>query len=307
MDDFLRDEGFEPLKKLGSGGFGEVWLAIDEEGNQVAVKCLTNVEGDSLVRFRREVGVVAAHDANPHVVSIYRHSLDSETPFYVMEYCARGSLYGWIADRRRWDEIALALVHVLEGLKDLHSRGGFHRDIKPHNLLLCIESGELHVKVADFGLARDPDRNSSMTAFPGGTRGYQAPEVLGTADHTAKADIYSLGITALELLTGTRDLRELKKVDCPVKLRSLVKAMISPDPDDRPSPQSALKELSALLVPKDVAREAREKKSLEEGSRAIQQFFALSRDDGRFALGGLLVAAAVAILALIILKPKRPG
>src|SRR4029079_13736809 len=91
------------------------------------------------------------------------------------------------------------LTTIAGGLASLHARGFIHRDVKPHNILLCASGA----KLADFGLARAQDTTRLTAAGTGaGTLAYLAPELLGGADPGPAADVYGLGVVAFQGLTG---------------------------------------------------------------------------------------------------------
>lgn len=147
-----------------------------------------------------------------------------------------------------------ALSHAVQGLTGIHHIGGFHRDIKPDNLLLTTdEEDKLIVKVSDFGLARTPfSVTGAMTASPAGTEGYIAPEVRAGARFTPAADIYSLGITGVELLTGNKDRDRLQSSTVPQKFQSILRGMTEKDPLKRPDIQHISSSFIELLESADL-------------------------------------------------------
>lgn len=241
------------LELLGRGGFGEVFLAEDlYNGIRVAIKVLANAEPDALRRFAREVRLLWSNLDNPHVVTVYDWDLEHDTPYLVMEYCDGGSLRGWVETRRTWPEIVEALRQVARGLEEIHAGDGFHRDIKPDNLLVCRASPELGtptVKVADFGLARNPLLSRGpMTRHAAGTDGYIAPEVLQGAAFSDRADVYSLGVVATELLTGRCDERLIASTPMPALLRQFILRMRALEPSRRPTLHQIERVLDELLT-----------------------------------------------------------
>lgn len=208
-------------------------------------------------------------------------------PFLVLEYCDHGSLEGWVTQRRSWQEVVVALAHVTAGLMPLHARGGFHRDLKPGNLLMTRTPTGLAVKVADFGLARQPQTvQANMTRTAGGTPGYIAPEVLQHAQFDQRADIYSLGVIALEFLTGARRIESLDTLQIPADLRHLVRRMLSSDPASRPSTQECFNELNRLVK--------------EPSSPAPTRGESTGPTFGEAVFGGLIAGAALLGLAWLV-------
>ncbi|MFO0587491.1 MAG: serine/threonine-protein kinase [Polyangiaceae bacterium] len=243
-------ERFEVIRVLGHGSFGEVVLARDRQTSQlVAIKRLIDLNVDARERFKREALHLYELLDNRHVVDLLEAHMEAEPPYLVLEYCEGGSLDKLLNTRHRWTFVAQVMLHSLIALYSIHAvKDGFHRDIKPHNLLLAQEpDGEWIVKVADFGYARLAVHGGSMTYGAAGTRGYIAPEVIMGENYHAGADIYSLGIVAVELLTMKRDPAGLLDVDAPPAFLTLVRRMTSREPSQRPCVDEALGLLVDLL------------------------------------------------------------
>ncbi len=259
------------IRKLGVGGFGEVWLARQEEtGALVAIKYLKADDSEAYSRFCREARIYWQHRSDSHVARLLDYNLECEHPFIVLEFAQLGTLRGWCQKRRLsmlklpppWRRIARVLRHAAKGLRGVHEAGGFHRDIKPDNLLVFRDdAGRIVVKVSDFGLGRHPIPGGSFMTFGrGGTNGYIAPEVIAGAPFDAAADIYSLGVTAVELLTGSREPAALGRVAIPAGLREIVGGMLNGDPFSRPDARTVSVLLKRLLAaePPDLLRQAAE-------------------------------------------------
>jgi eukaryotic-like serine/threonine-protein kinase len=157
-----------------------------------------------LHRFRREVRLLVEFQGNSKVVEIVDHNIDHDPPYFVMRYYTSGDLQN-ASDRLRAD---LAFQEKLFGqmvdsLAELHSRGKFHRDVKPQNFLLHDDG----VVVSDFGLSKELERHTAATRSSQywGTMGYLPPEFLvpgGFKNASAPSDIFMLGKTFYVLLTG---------------------------------------------------------------------------------------------------------
>ncbi len=241
---------YQIIRQLGEGGFGLVSLAKDTaSGTLVAIKQLKKLDSSSLKQFGRELRLLREEINNRFVVDVLDFNLSLPAPFIVMEYCNGGSLRSWVKDRKPWLDVVGALGCVAEGLAGIHKAGGFHRDIKPDNLLLVNLGDEAVVKVSDFGLARVPHGTGTMTYSPGGTQGYIAPEIMMGDDFHSGADIYSLGMVAIELLTGELNPALLERADAPLQLKTLAKAMISRSPAKRPNIQQVARELQNIIHP----------------------------------------------------------
>lgn len=203
---------YRPLRLLASGTTATVWCAEDTLlGRRVAVKVLTapyTSDDLALRRFRREARAAARLSNHPHVVTIYDigEALagdGSRRPFLVLEHLAGGT----VADALRCGEVTLDdavrwLHEAATAIDYAHHNGILHRDIKPGNLLL--DCGR-RLYVADFGIAQigceDPVTRTGQVL---GTASYLAPERALGQPATAASDLYSLAVTAFELLTATR-------------------------------------------------------------------------------------------------------
>lgn len=243
--------GYRLLEPLGQGGFGAVYLAEDlATGAQVAVKVLHLPTEENVRRLYREAMHLHQLLGNPYVVDLIHFDMENSPPFLVMEYCPMGSLRKWVAQLHDWKEVSKVLYCAASGLKGIHDQGGFHRDIKPDNILVKPESGVPMAKVGDFGLARAPSSTSEMTNDARGTFAYMAPEVIKTGRYDRPADIYALGVTGVELLTGKRlfgNLLFLK--DVPMDLRLLLTSMVHEDAKRRPDVDGVGERLRKLLEP----------------------------------------------------------
>jgi len=200
------------LKPLGEGGMGTVYKAVKKKiGRIVALKVMALKNERSLVRFEREIRAVAALD-HPNIVHAFDADRVDDACFLVMEY-VRGRDLKWWIDAAAPLPIGWSCECIRQaalGLQYAHERGIVHRDIKPSNLLLVQKSlnEPPHVKIADFGLARagfDAIEAPGLTRVGQavGTSEYIAPEQ--ASDSTAadiRSDIFSLGCTLFELLTG---------------------------------------------------------------------------------------------------------
>jgi serine/threonine protein kinase len=222
----------------GRGGFGEVWRAIRRDtGEEVAVKVLRDAaDGDARKRLEREVKILLQLD-HPGIVKLIAHRLDVERPFYVMPLMKGGCLSPW-AGKLQHGTVRGLLHKFADALHHIHARGGIHRDFKPDNVLIDSRG---NAALADFGLGNDPRCTISMTAHAAGTPGYWAPELhehLGRA--TSSSDIYSLGASIFQLLTGVHPAKASSldpwtyNREIPEDLRNLVLLMVHQNPLRRP-------------------------------------------------------------------------
>lgn len=182
-----------------------VYRCVDMRlGRTVAAKVMhEHLAGDPvfLHRFQREARAMAQL-SHPNLISVYDFSADGDTAFLIMELITGGTLRELLAERGPMPPHAAAAVlrAVLTGLSAVHGRGLIHRDIKPDNILIDADH---RVKVGDFGLVRAASAQAATSDQIVGTVSYLSPEQVSGGDLTPASDVYSVGVVAFELLTGT--------------------------------------------------------------------------------------------------------
>ena len=207
---------YQIVRKLGSGGFGNVYEVQASDGNAYAMKLLRDVGTINKQRFETEIKILAQLN-HPNIVKIIEWNLGGDppdfSPWYTMEYLRGRSLREHMDDKfkdayvfqRNWS-INTIILPVCHALAQAHSAGIYHRDLKPANILY-VSNDRAHIKITDWGLGRDIARKSiALTASLGqlgGTPGYCAPEQWFMFDIVdGRADIYSLGVIFYEMMTG---------------------------------------------------------------------------------------------------------
>ena len=216
---------YEIVGALGAGGMGEVYRARDARlGRDVAIKVLPphlSADPDSLARFEREMKTIGAL-SHPHIIAIYDvgqargSGARDEIAYAVTELLEGETLAALIA--RGPVPVRKAIdygVQIARGLAGAHERGIVHRDLKPENIFITTGG---HVKVLDFGLARDAasaawagDAQTAVQTNPGivlGTVGYMAPEQARGLATDHRADIFSFGCVLYEMVSGHRAFRK---------------------------------------------------------------------------------------------------
>lgn len=255
-------------RELGGGGMSRTYVALERALNRrVVVKVLAPelLAGISVERFRREV-LLAAQLQHPHIVPVHATGDVDGLPWFSMPYVDGDSL------RHRLNQGPVELAEAISILRDVaraldyaHDRGIVHRDIKPDNILLSRGSAT----VTDFGIAKaisaartGGDAHATLTQVGTsiGTPAYMSPEqAAGDADTDHRADIYSFGAMAYELLAGappfqatsaarliaahmTEAPRELLALrpELPPQLAAMVMACLAKDADDRPQQATEL-------------------------------------------------------------------
>src|SRR3954451_2871588 len=199
------------VRRLGSGGFGTVWLAHDERlGREVAVKRIATGSHAEAERARREA-LAAARLAHPGIVSLYESGAD-EAAVYLVSELVRGETLdvleaeGALSDR---DVLEIGVV-LCDALAHAHPRGVVHRDVKPGNVIVpeAPEEGGAAAKLTDFGIARVVgDDALTRTGDVLGTLAYMAPEQAEGRGASAASDLYALGLVLYEALAGVTPIR----------------------------------------------------------------------------------------------------
>ncbi len=205
---------YQLLSKLGEGGMGAVFKAQDQASGQiVAIKVLkaaSAAKASSLRRFQKEARLLAAVN-NPYVTNLIEVNEEDGLHYMALEFVEGTDLKKKLADLGHFEETeALAIAaNVARALLDAHQRGIVHRDIKPENILVpaAAEDGQLSIKLSDFGIARSVDQSESLAVTQAGsligTPLYMSPEQCkGGGDIGPPSDIYALGVTMFELLSG---------------------------------------------------------------------------------------------------------
>jgi len=274
---------YRVTKLLGSGGFGAVYLAEDPKlSGKVAIKVFAICNADlydlskeiastsSLnmarnrdlalrERFVREATLLRQLSTNSNIVDVYDFDeMADGTPYFVMPYLER-SLVDEIGKDALTTEalndlpnvlrprklpvlrVIEILTEILSGLAEVHNAELIHRDIKPANILF---DGNGRAQLCDFGVAKTPDSQHSETGVVMGSRNYMSPEQRESGKHvTAGSDVYSVGVLAYRMLTGTLPIGPCDDpiVYCPdmgPSLNALVLAALSPQRENRPADAS---------------------------------------------------------------------
>jgi serine/threonine protein kinase len=282
------------LEARGGGGMAKVYKALDLTlEREVAVKVINpdlRNEPEFDARFHREARI-ASQLNDPHIVVVHDFGIDAEHgPYLVMEFLQGQTLRERLqtegplpvrAGMQLAAQLMLALIHA-------HSKDIVHRDIKPDNIFILIQSGvRLHVRVLDFGIARiyrgdDAAAHDQPLTQPGavvGTPRYMSPEQLAGLPVDARSDLYSAAMVIHEGLTGKlphvtgKTLAELCP-DAPLGLCEILNQCLSPNPNDRPAGaiqvylrlQELGKASGILLLPPGAMQQLLQSRSQNTGS-----------------------------------------
>ncbi len=255
--DYQKFASYALVRKIAEGGMAEVYLAYKIESGRVnkdrfyALKVMhSNLDEEGFSRFLREIEI--SNELNhPNIVKVYEGGIWNGKPYIVMEYIEGYVLEDLIKEDRLTLKDKLNIMKkICYGLSYAHQLGVIHRDIKPSNILISKDLKK--VKITDFGLAKMLIKKTiTVTGTTLGTPYYMAPEQLESKSVDHRADIYALGVTFYELLTGKlpfegtpiniiykhlneepRPMSEIRK-GIPRKLEMIIMKMLRKRPEER--------------------------------------------------------------------------
>jgi serine/threonine protein kinase len=250
----LKPSDFTLMEKIGEGSYGKVYRAVWKHYNAIVAIKIISLESDWLPLLA-EVNMVIdlRHEC---IVNYYGWFFHEKDLWLVMEYCDSGSLSDVLAVLGHGlDEMQLSAVSrsVLSSLAYVHEKNRIHRDIKAGNLLVTSDG---LVKLCDFGIAAQLDTNVVQRGTRIGSPFWMAPEVIAAMGHNTKADIWSFGITVLELLTRAPPHFDLHMMDAMIQIqkgpppqappgttfvfRSFIQKILVKDPTMRPTAEELL-------------------------------------------------------------------
>lgn len=260
----LPSSRFRRIRRLGAGGFGQVWLAMDTKlGRTVAVKVATAHNAETQQRIQREARALASV-RHPNCVRIYDilDDLDGGGLAIVMEYVPGHPLGDLVRDNRMTDADAARLWHTLAGaLNAAHGEGVLHRDVKPSNIIIADDGAP---RLIDFGIARTTgDVTLTAAGVVVGTPDFLPPEIAAGRSPAPASDAWQLAAVVSFALTGSPPrghsegavaamLAAARGERCnqlpPVSAhRALLERSLDPNPATRPALPAVQAELNAWV------------------------------------------------------------
>ena len=305
---------YRPLKPLGRGGSGSVWLSHDERtGLEVALKIVPR-EGKRAARASREMEA-ASRLRHERCVRAYDFGGDAGHVYIAYEYVRGRTLRETLRTDGLEDAAAVEIAaQVLDGLAHAHRRGIVHRDVKPSNVL--VEEGEaLSIRVLDFGLAQfdEADTLTAVGDVPG-TLAYISPERLSGAEATERSDVWAVGVILWEALAGSHPFwgvplpqvastiaagappLSARRPDLPRRLIAAVDAALAVDAAKRPSAARLASELREAYV----ARPSQRREPRRPAARRARPAPRARRTAPAVPLGRRLPSAGLAAVATLV-------
>jgi eukaryotic-like serine/threonine-protein kinase len=209
-------------RKIGRGSMGTVYEGLDANGRRLAIKVLTGelaVHEELVERFRREA-MAAANFQHPNITSVVDFGEEGDNLYMVMELLEGADLKELIerGELGPFPERLRIMTQVAAGMALVHAGNLVHRDLKPGNIHVTPDGV---AKIMDFGIVRLGDSNMTATGMVMGSPAYMAPEQLRGARVDASSDVFALGVTFYELLSGRRAFGGKGLADVMMKVLSL--------------------------------------------------------------------------------------
>ena len=200
------NERYKIIKVLGQGSFGKATLIQDKFSNEFQVMKemnLRNLDEKSKSQLREEGKIISKLD-HENIIKLYDDYHDINTEYLFMEYADGGDLLNQLTKamdkREKIPELKIVnwFIEICEAIKYIHNKNILHRDLKELNIFLTSNN---HIKLGDFGLAKQLNSNNNVAFTMVGTIIYESPEILNGRPYDKKSDIWSLGVILYHLLT----------------------------------------------------------------------------------------------------------
>ncbi|KAI8567492.1 hypothetical protein RHMOL_Rhmol02G0126500 [Rhododendron molle] len=208
---FSATDKFSFGNKIGEGGFGPVYKGELPNGQEIAVKRLSQSSGQGIKEFKNEVNMIAKLQ-HRNLVKLLGCCIQGEERMLIYEFLPNKSLDNFIFDQTRrkllpWKKRFDIIIGISRGLLYLHEDSRLriiHRDLKASNILL---DNEMYPKISDFGIARifGGEQTEETTRKIMGTYGYMSPEYAMSGHFSVKSDVFSFGVLVLEIVSGKKN------------------------------------------------------------------------------------------------------
>lgn len=320
---------YKPLKELGSGSSGRVYLARDMMLNKlVAVKTLQQLTGDQLISFQEEAKATSLLNHKNIVKILDFGAIESGIPYMVLEYIPGLSLFKQLERHRNlpWQTTVDIFIEICRALDYAHKEGVMHRDVKPSNIIFhTADDGTVEVKLIDFGVAQVGALGERELELQGrtivGTPHYMSPDQARGQTFTSQSDIYSLGCVMFESLTGAPPFSadsplELLRLhaeakvpsakarsdqDLPVDLDKLIARCLEKDPGSRPASMAEILEELNSIKAKAILARAESEVSKENPSSINSDVHKRQKSLSKFSImTGLIATLSIAIGASLL-------
>lgn len=253
-----RLENFEILGEVGEGSFGKIFCVKHQDNHislqngkpkeeRYALKAYDKAKmlGSNIIRFLFTEKKIMANFDHPFLVKLHSTFQDKNSLYLRMDYCEYKDLSRYVCQVDEY-QLRILICELVLGIKALHSQGIIHRDIKPENIFVASDG---HVKIGDFGLAKEKMRKGNLTRTFCGSVAYLPPEIIAKDGHGKSADWYLLGVLIYEMIVGTppyfsRDKEtlfenilngslDLEPLGLKKSLKDLISRLIRRDPNKR--------------------------------------------------------------------------
>ena len=269
MNDFPSRPNYKTIQILGQGSFGSAYKVLNEENNEIyAIKkiILKGAKKEEINEIKNEAKILSSIKSK-NIVQYIDSFEDAESFNIVMEYCDGLDLRKYINDHKKSNDfikkdiILHFISEICNGIQEIHKNKLIHRDLKPDNIFL---TGELIVKIGDFGIAKQLNNVNAYAKTQAGTMLYMAPEIINGQKYNNKVDIWSLGCIIHELCTlsycfNSNSINGLitqitqskhEKIDQKLygaDLQNLIDLLLNKDYKKRPSIEDVKKEINKKM------------------------------------------------------------
>ena len=216
MYDFITTKNEDPeliyeiLEKLGQGNYGIVYKVRKKQTNEIFAAKISTILNSNIDNFKKEINVLKQSNS-PYIIKYYNSYIKNNKIWIIIEYCDCGSILDLMRITKKTlkeNEISAIIKNILKGLIFLHDQKKIHRDIKAGNILLTKKNS--YVKIGDFGVSTQLMHSFSKKISKIGTPYWMSPEVISQNNYDSKCDIWSLGITCIEMAEGKPPYSEIR-------------------------------------------------------------------------------------------------